>query len=255
MKIDRKSHVPVYWQIKESILKEITSGKLKPGDKILSEPQLKEKYGVSRLTARSAVTELVNEGYLVRKQGYGTYIQKPRIENSQERFKGFKSDMEDKGFIVRSEILETEKIPAPDFIQSSMELNKEDMVFKIKRLRFANNEPIVIHESYIPSVFCPDLLQFDFGKESLYSVFSSRYKKIILNATEHLEAISADKDTASYLEIKKGDPILYIQRTSFIQDNKPSSTAAAGIEETDIPLMSIYNGSRVRGRLKKAEGC
>jgi len=220
LKIDRKSHVPVYWQIKESILKEITSGKLKPGDKILSEPQLKEKYGVSRLTARSAVTELVNEGYLVRKQGYGTYIQKPRIENSQERFKGFKSDMEDKGFTVNSEILESREISAPEFIQSSMDLDSNQKVFKIKRLRFANNEPIVIHESYIPTELCPNLLQYDFGKGSLYSVFS-KYKITINNATEHLEAISADKDTASYLGIKEGDPILYIQRTSFIEGNKP----------------------------------
>ena len=220
MKIDRKSHVPVYWQIKESILKEITSGKLKPGDKILSEPQLKDKYGVSRLTARSAVTELVNEGYLVRKQGYGTYIQKPRIENSQEKFKGFKSDMEDKGFKVSSKILESGEIPAPEFIQSSLDLESHNKVFKIKRLRFANNEPIVIHESYIPSELCPNLLQYNFGEGSLYSVFS-KYKITINNATEHLEAISADKDTASFLNIAEGDPILYIQRTSFIQDNKP----------------------------------
>ncbi|MCD6397281.1 MAG: GntR family transcriptional regulator, partial [Spirochaetaceae bacterium] len=214
MKIDRKSHVPVYWQIKESILKEITSGKLKPGDKILSEPQLKEKYGVSRLTARSAVTELVNEGYLVRKQGYGTYIQKPRIENSQERFRGFKSDMEDKGFTVSSKVLQAEEIFAPAFMQIPLGLTSEDQVFKVKRLRYANNEPIVIHEDYIPSYFCPDLLQFDFEKESLYSVYSEKYKKIITYATEHLEAISADTEIASYLGIKKGDPVLFIQRIS-----------------------------------------
>ena len=221
MKIDRKSHVPVYWQIKESILKEITSGKLKPGDKILSEPQLKDKYGVSRLTARSAVTELVNEGYLVRKQGYGTFIQKPRIENSQERFKGFKSDMEDKGFTVSSDILESREIYAPEFIQSSLELAEEEKVFKIKRLRFANNEPIVIHESYIPTNLCPNLLENNFSNDSLYSVFTSKYKKTIINATEHLEAIAADRETSAYLKIKEGDPILYIQRISFIEDNKP----------------------------------
>ncbi len=221
MKIDRKSHVPVYWQIKESILKEITSGNLKPGDKILSEPQLKDKYGVSRLTARSAVTELVNEGYLIRKQGYGTFIQKPRIENSQERFKGFKSDMEDKGFTVSSTILESSEIYAPEFIQSSLMLDGNPKVFKIKRLRFANNEPIVIHESYIPSELCPNLLQYDFAKDSLYSVFTGKYKKTINNATEHLEAISADMEIASFLEIKEGDPILFIQRTSFIEDNIP----------------------------------
>lgn len=221
MKIDRNSHVPVYWQIKESILKEITSGNLKPGDKILSEPQLKEKYGVSRLTARSAVTELVNEGYLVRKQGYGTYIQKPRIENSQENFKGFKSDMEDKGFTVSSKVLDSKEISAPEFIQSSMSLNETDRVFKIKRLRFANSEPIVIHESYIPANLCPDLLKNDFSSDSLYSVFASKYNKAILSATEHLEAIAADKEISAYLGIKEGDPILYIQRISFIQEDIP----------------------------------
>ncbi len=221
MKIDRDSHIPVYWQIKESILKEITSGKLKPGDKIFSEPQLKEKFGVSRLTARSAVTELVNEGYLVRKQGYGTFVQKPRIENSQEKFMGFKYDMEAKGFTVRSEVLEAREVIPPDFILPSMNLKADDTVYKIKRLRFANNEPIVIHESYIPVIFCPDLLQFDFNKESLYSLCHNKYKKIIHNATEHLEAISADGENASYLAIKKGNPILYIQRISFIQNDEP----------------------------------
>jgi GntR family transcriptional regulator, N-acetylglucosamine utilization regulator len=220
LKIDRKSHVPVYWQIKESILKDITSGKLKPGDKILSEPQLKEKYEVSRLTARSAVTELVNEGYLVRKQGYGTFIQKPRIENSQEKFLGFKSDMENKGFKVRSEVLQAEEIYAPEFIQPALNLNDKDKVFKIKRLRFANNEPIVIHESYIPIEFCPGLLEYDFSDGSLYSVFTGKYRKTIINATEHLEAIAADRETSAYLGIGKGDPILYIQRTSFIEDDK-----------------------------------
>ncbi len=221
MIIDRKSHVPVYWQIKEDILNEIINGKIKPGEKILSEPQLKDKYGVSRLTARSAVTELVNEGYLVRKQGYGTFVQKPRIENSQENFKGFKYDMEERGFKVSSRVLEAEEIIAPEFMQIPMELTSEDRVFKVKRLRFANKEPIVIHEDYIPSAFCPGLLHFNFEKESLYSVCSNSYNRMILNATEHLEAISADAETASFLGIKNGDPILCIQRISFIEDNIP----------------------------------
>lgn len=221
MKIDRDSSIPVYCQIKESILEEISSGRLKPGDKILSEPQLKEKFGVSRMTARSAVTELVSEGYLVRKQGYGTYIQKPRIETNQERFLGFKADMESRGFTVRSRVLLTEQINTPDFIQPILKVGREEDVYRIKRLRFANNEPIVIHESYIPVKQCPGLLEYDVEKESLYSLYRIRYKKIIESATEHLEAIPADKETGFLLEINKGMPVLFIQRTSFLQDNVP----------------------------------
>ncbi|WP_026294890.1 GntR family transcriptional regulator [Sediminispirochaeta bajacaliforniensis] len=221
MKIDRTSHVPVYYQIKESILAEISSGRLKPGDKILSEPQLKDKFGVSRMTARNAVTELVNEGYLVRKQGYGTYVQKPRIENTQEKFHGFKSDMEAKGFTVFSRILESRQITAPDFVASALELEQGTMVFWLKRLRFANNEPIVIHESYVPTECCPDLLNHDFEKESLYTLFTTTYKKIIETAVEHLEATAADAETAALLAIEKKAPILFIDRTSYLKENIP----------------------------------
>ncbi len=123
MEIDPSSRVPAYWQIQEKILKEITDGILKPGDKILSEHQLSNKYKVSRPTARSAVTELVNKGYLYRKQGRGTFVQKPRIENSQENFHGFKADMEARGFTVKSDLLKAYKLSPSSEVQEILQLS------------------------------------------------------------------------------------------------------------------------------------
>jgi GntR family transcriptional regulator len=221
MEIDPLSRVPAYWQIQEKILKEITDGVLKPGDKILSEHQLSEKYQVSRPTARSAVTELVNKGYLFRKQGRGTFVQKPRIENSQENFHGFKADMEARGFTVKSEVLNAERVSPTSEIQETLQLASGDAVFRIKRLRFANSEAIVIHESFIPEKFAPGLLDHDFSQESLYTLLKEEHGIYAQNATEHLEAVSADSKIAEYLAIKKGNPILFIKRIAFIAMGTP----------------------------------
>lgn len=221
MEIDPLSRVPAYWQIQEKILKEITDGILKPGDKILSEHQLSEKYEVSRPTARNAVTELVNKGYLYRKQGRGTFVQKPRIENSQENFRGFKADMEARGFTVKSEVLRAEKISPSSEVQEVLQLSQKAEVFRIKRLRYANNEPIVIHESHIPEKYFPSLLNHDFSSESLYALFQKERGIIIQNATEHLEAVSATGAIAEQLQIKRGSPILFIKRVSYIAMGEP----------------------------------
>ena len=79
MSIDRQSPIPIYLQIKEELLKSILGGNLKNGEKILSETKLADKYSVNRLTARNAVTELVNDGYLSRVHGQGTFGSKRRV--------------------------------------------------------------------------------------------------------------------------------------------------------------------------------
>jgi GntR family transcriptional regulator len=86
MIIKKGSHVPVYWQIKEDLYSQIISGQLKPNERIPSEPKLAKKYNVSRLTARNAVTALVNDGYLSRVQGQGTFVKQPRVEASSGEF-------------------------------------------------------------------------------------------------------------------------------------------------------------------------
>ncbi len=88
-------------------------------------------------------------------------------------------------------------------------------------MRFANSEAIVMHESLIPEKFCPNLLSHDFSRESLYPLLKEDHGIYAQDATEHLEAVSADSKTADYLQIKRGDPILFIKRIAFIAMGTP----------------------------------
>ncbi len=168
--LDKSTHIPMYIQIKGIILDEIRSGKLKPEQQILSESNLAELYGVNRLTARSAITQLVNEGFLVRIHGRGTFVKRPIVESSSSYINNFLQDMMDKGYSVRTELLSGTLMPAPDQIQSELALGAGEKVYRLRRRRSVNNEFLVVLETYLPATLCPDLLSKDLEGRSLYEI-------------------------------------------------------------------------------------
>ena len=92
-RIDRNTPVPLYYQLKLIILNMVNNGQLKAGDAIPSEKELGKKYNLSRITVRSAIQELVQEGYLVKKRGVGTFVAGPKIRRGIDRLNSFSADM------------------------------------------------------------------------------------------------------------------------------------------------------------------
>src|SRR3954447_21073705 len=86
--------LPRYYQLKEIIRERIRSGEWPTGSLIPSERELCERYGISRMTARQSITELVTEGLLYREQGKGTYVGRPKIAQQLLRLTGFTEDMQ-----------------------------------------------------------------------------------------------------------------------------------------------------------------
>ncbi len=221
MEIDRKSHVPVYWQIKEDLHRQIMQGEILPKERIPSEPKLAESYGVSRLTARNAVTELVNEGYLHRVHGQGTFVTKPKFEESGARFSGFFDTMTRKGYKVSSRVLVNEEI-IPDFeVQEQLKLAEGKKVYRIKRLRFAGKEPIGIQDVYIPADRCQGIGELDLENDSIYRFLAEEKLLNLKNAKEKLEAVSADGEHAALLGIQAGDPVLFTRRLTTLTGDIP----------------------------------
>ncbi|MGO8695729.1 MAG: GntR family transcriptional regulator [Rectinemataceae bacterium] len=219
--LDKGTHVPIYIQIKQIILDDIRSGKLKPDEQIPSEANLAQLYGVSRLTARSAVSLLVNEGRLVRFHGLGTFVKRPRIESSSSSVTDFIRDMRGKGYSVRTELLVGKMSIPPSFIQDTLNLPPEGEAFYLRRRRSVNNEVIVILESYIPSTHCPDLLSKDFEVRSLYEILQTDYALVLDQAQERLEAGIADDALARELFVEPGAPVLFSTRRSTLLDGSP----------------------------------
>lgn len=220
-RINHDAPVPIYYQIKQDIQQQIIVGKIKPNERIPSEETLAKQYGISRMTARHAVTQLVNEGFLYRVHGKGTFVSKPRVEKSFAPLTGFVEDMRARGFVPGSKVLALREINPPNKVKGVLQLGGADAVFEIARLRSANAEPIVIQKAYIPSKLCPALLQNDFENSSLYEVLAKKYGLILFRASQRLEAVSATREQAELLGIKRGSPLLYVERISYLEDSTP----------------------------------
>lgn len=172
------------------------------------------------MTARHALTRLVNAGYLYRIHGKGTFIDKPRIEKNQELFRGFKSDMEERGFIVSTKTLLQRIVPADADLKESMHLTGNQNLVHLKRIRYIHNEPIVLQESYLPESRIPDFLAIDFEKNSLYAHLETVHGVHITRASQKLQAMACSPDIAPSLEVEPGFPVLYVRRNSFSSDGE-----------------------------------
>ncbi len=219
--VKKDSHVPVYWQIKEDLYEQIIGGELKPNEKIPSEPKLAKKYNVSRLTARNAVTALVNDGYLFRVQGQGTFVKQPRVEASSGEFTGFMEDMRRRGFTVRSKILSSGTVPVPEDLTDVLGLQEGEEVYRIRRLRYANEEPIVIQEVYLVASLCPGIDRYNLETGSVYQHLREDYHLELGVGRESLEATSADEECAEQLGLKTGAPVLFSKRRTFLSNGLP----------------------------------
>ena len=150
MFIDKQSPIPMYHQIIENLKKQIEDGTLTPDTLIPSEREYAEHFGISRMTVRQALSNLVNEGYLYRQKGKGTFVSRKKIEQPLQGLTSFTEDMSQRGLKASSQLLHFKSIICPVHLLPTLQLSDNDMVYEIKRIRLANAEPMAIETSYIP---------------------------------------------------------------------------------------------------------
>src|SRR3989454_11654646 len=147
--IYRNSPLPRYYQLKEILRERARSGEWKPGDLIPSERELSEKYGISRMTARQAITDLVNEGLFYREQGKGTFVSERKITQQLIHLTGFTEDIRARGQRPGTRVLSAEMRLADEATAEKLRIDAGTLIFRLQRLR------LVDEESVTPKVF-PD---------------------------------------------------------------------------------------------------
>src|SRR5579884_2027130 len=138
----RKSPLPRYYQLKEIMREKIRSGEWKPGDLIPSERELGETYGISRMTARQAITELVNEGVFYREQGKGTFVTRNKITQQLMTLTGFTEDISARGQHPSTKVLSAGMDVADAETAERLRIQPNDPIFCLQRLRLADGEPL-----------------------------------------------------------------------------------------------------------------
>ncbi|AJK89247.1 GntR family transcriptional regulator [Lysinibacillus fusiformis] len=220
--LDQSSVIPLYHQLKQILFGKIQSGEWKPGDKIDSENQLMEMFHVSRNTVKKAIEELVKEDKLYRIQGKGTFVSKPRLEQSLGGFYSFSRMIQEKGFNQKDEVLEIQKVYPSTKVRSNLALEENEQVVEMKRLRFADNEPIILESSFLPLHLIKDTeILREVTSSSLYSLLAERFNIIVVRAREAFEPVLINKDEAPLLKTDAGKPALLLERTAFDTSGKP----------------------------------
>lgn len=219
--LNKNVPIPLYYQLKELILEDINSNKYLEGDAIPTEIEISNHFGISRPTVRQAINELVNEGYLYRVKGKGTFLSKPKIyQEFTQVIDSFNEEMKKKGLLPRTKVIEFHTEPAPEHAAQMLNLKEGSKVHLLKRLRFADNEPILIVNTYIPFDMFPELIDINFEKESLYKILAER-NLVIKRVRRTFEARKANENDAKLLEIDKDDPIHYFETIAYLSSNTP----------------------------------
>lgn len=233
MSIQFNPSLPFYFQIKEDILKKIEDGTYKIGDQLPSEYQLIEEYDVSRSTVRQAVTELVQEGILVRGRGRGTFVSQPLITSNAQVFTTFAEAMQDKGVEQQSRLIDLKRISASEKIAKDLKIAVGESVIVIIRLRMGNNEPLVIRTTHIAEKLCPGIEEENLELEPIYSIFKHKYGLVPAGATQTFQAVTASEMESDFLQIDEGSPLMLWKGIIYTAQDVPIERVKA-----------IYRGDR-----------
>lgn len=210
--LDEKAPVTLYYQLKEAIIEKIKSNEWPVESRIPTERQLCEIYKVSRITVRQALGELEQEGYLSRKQGRGTFVTAQKIEQRLSKFYSFSEEISNMGYVPGTEILTFITIEADEDIARNLDIERNSMVYKIKRIRLANNEPFAVETSYIPFIMFNDLKEDEIAYYGLYNTLKKKYNIHPDEAVETFEAVLISSEDAHSLQISKNSPGILLER-------------------------------------------
>lgn len=179
------------------------------GDRLPSERDLSERWGVARMTLRRAVDSLVSEGIVERRHGSGTYVT-PQPFVRMLGLTSFSQDMRDRGLVPSSRLLAFRSLPADGALAAQLRIPVGDDVLNFTRLRFASNDPMAVETVWLPARYVPGLQQSELNG-SLYEVLSDRYRIITGAAKVSIEPVLPEPRIRDLLAIPHDQACLRIR--------------------------------------------
>lgn len=212
---------PKYVLIAAHLLDKIKDGSYPLNSLIPRETDLAAKFKVSRPTIRQAIKQLEDKGYLERRRKKGTWVKAVKIEQEFTHvIESYSEEMNSKGVVPKTNVLLFTQTTPNDEIMTNLNLTSGEKVFKLVRLRYADQQPLVLVTSYIPVKICPDMAELDFTQVSLYSFLASK-NYAVKHVKRKLEVQKADQTTANLLNIQLADPIFYFHTAGFTKTEVP----------------------------------
>ena len=216
--VDTGPRLPKYYQVKRQLL-DLTAS-LEAGSPVPPERELARAYGTSRTTVRQALAELVIEGRLLRMQGKGTFVAKPKVAQLLE-LASYTEGMRAHGLHPLTKILDIGYVTADETLASLLGIRTGGRALRIHRLRLADGEPMSIDTSHLPARRFPGLRRNLERHKSLYETLRVAYDIQLAEAEETIETVLADPHDAALLGVDAGLPLLLLSRHAFDVKGEP----------------------------------
>ena len=218
--IDHSSFTPLYAQVIEYLQEQIDTEMKKEGEQIPSENALAKELGVSRITVINAIKHMVQEGSLYRIQGKGTFVaSREKRVHHLTRLQSFSEDMLSQGYTPTSRLLEFSSLVPGQPIAQALHLGPSETTWMIKRIRYADGEPMAIQSTYLPERIFPGLTSEMVRNSSLYKTLTDAYKIRMDEAEEKYSIILLRNEVdTDLLGVAYESPALHCSRISMLSD-------------------------------------
>lgn len=213
IQLDQNSHTPLYLQLEAALRTSLGSGEWRAGQALPPERELADTLGVSRITLRKALERLEDEGLLVRRQGSGTFVSQ-RVEQGLSTLTGFSQDMQARGLEPSSRWLQRGVFRATPEEALAFGVSPNSLVSRLERVRLTGGEPMAHELAVLPVAYLPDPSAIG---DSLYHFLDGHNLRPV-RALQRLRAVAAIPRVAELLHLRPGDPVLYIERLTYLTD-------------------------------------
>lgn len=211
---------PKYLEIQNLLLQRIKNGDYQEGQLIPKEVDLAEQLNVSRPTVRHAIRNLVQAGYLERRKKRGTIVTQTKIKQQFTHvIESYNTEIQNNGLVAKTQVLNFSTEKASDEVAEALTIKPNAEVYKLVRLRSADNKPVVFVITYLPIAQLPDLQKIDFTHHSLYSELAKAGLEIT-HVSRKIEVHPATEEEAQLLETDIKAPIFYFHTIGFTKDHR-----------------------------------
>ena len=215
--LNANSITPLYKQLVQKLKDDIENGVYKPGDQLLPERDFAAQNGVSVITTRKALEELVQEGIIEKKQGKGTFVAKPKYGRDYTRIIGFSESCRLQG-LEPGAILLHKSIAVPDAkVLAELRLPKDSSSVFISRLRTVNGEPMAIENNYFPLDYV--FLLNEPLEGSLFDLLKQKVNKVVVKSQKTIEICRAGAQEAKNLNVARNSPLLLVKSLALTTDD------------------------------------
>jgi GntR family transcriptional regulator len=212
---------PLYQQLAMRLRRQISDGVFQPGDRLPSEEALCVQFGVSRITVRAALDQLVDDSLLWRKRGKGTFVSSRPVQHELIHLTDFVEDMAKAGLSPSSRVTFWGEEPASEEVSSALELSPGTPIVRLDRLRIADRAPIAFDVTYLPLRYGRLLDRQRLETETIYHQLETQYGIPVVSGTFVITASRASAEMATSLAVERGSPLLVINRTSYGESRDP----------------------------------